>query len=242
MASRRELGAMRDAALKLVLLPVLAAQGWRARKTARVLQEPEGPREGVIGQGPLLRLLILGDSSAAGVGVADQRDAISGLLTQALSQTHQVAWRLNAVSGATTADTLERVTGQETGPFDMAVMALGVNDITKGATLRRWLGEQKELCESLRHDLGCAHVFVSGIPPIGSFTLLPDPLRWVLAEQGNRWDRALINMLEGMDGCHHVKAAESLAPHQMAEDGFHPSGEVYEMWADAILEQMRPLL
>jgi len=233
---------MRDAAVKLALLPVLAAQGWRVRKTARILPEPEGAREGVVGQGSLLRLLILGDSSAAGVGVSHQRDAISGRLTQAVSQTHRVAWRLNAVSGATTAATLARLTQEETGPFDMAVLALGVNDITKGASLRRWLGQQRVLCERLQRDFGCGHVFVSGLPPIGSFPLLPDPLRWVLAEQGRRWDRALISMLEGMAGCHHVKAADSLEPHQMAEDGFHPGGEVYEMWVDAILKQMRSLL
>lgn len=233
---------MHDAAVKLALLPILAAQGWRARKTARELPEPKGPRDGITGLGPLLRLLILGDSSAAGVGVSDQRDAISGRLTRALSKTHRVEWRLNAVSGATTAATLERLSEQETGPFDIAVVALGVNDITKGATLRRWLGQQRELCERLRSDFGCAHVFVSGVPPIGSFPLLPDPLRWVLAEQGRRWDRALIAMLEGMEGCHHVKAAESLEPHQMADDGFHPGAEVYEMWVDAILKQLRPLL
>ncbi|TDT77499.1 lysophospholipase L1-like esterase [Litoreibacter halocynthiae] len=233
---------MRDAAVKLALLPLLAAQGWRARKSARQLPEPDGPREGIDGEGPLLRLLVLGDSSAAGVGVAHQREAIMGRLVQSLSQTLRVAWRLNAVSGATTGATLARLTAEETGPFDMAVVALGVNDITKGATLRRWLGQQRELCERLRTDFGCAHVFVSGVPPIGSFPLLPDPLRWVLAEQGRRWDRALIAMLDGMDGCHHVKAAESLAPDQMAEDGFHPGAEVYEMWADAILKQLRPLL
>ncbi|RLJ41518.1 lysophospholipase L1-like esterase [Litoreibacter meonggei] len=233
---------MRDAAVKLALLPLLAAQGWRARKTARQLPEPDGPREGVDGEGPPLRLLVVGDSSAAGVGVAHQREAITGRLVQALSQTHRVAWRLNAVSGATTAATLARLTAEETGPFDVAVVALGVNDITKGATLRRWLGLQRELCERLRDDFGCAHVLVSGVPPIGSFPLLPDPLRWVLAEQGRRWDRALISMLDEMEGCHHVKAAESLDPHQMADDGFHPGAEVYEMWVDAILEQMRPLL
>ncbi|EPX79253.1 SGNH/GDSL hydrolase family protein [Litoreibacter arenae] len=233
---------MRDAAVKLALLPVLAAQGWRARKSARLLPEPEGPREGVTGEGALLRLLIIGDSSAAGVGVGTQADAISGRLVSALAQTRRVDWRLNAVSGATTAQTLQRLTAEETGPFDMAVTALGVNDVTKGATLRRWLGHQREMCDRLREDFGCAHVFVSGMPPIGSFPLLPDPLRWVLAEQGRRWDRALIAMLEDMEGCHHVKAAESLTPEQMSEDGFHPGPQVYRMWAEAVLEEMRPYL
>ncbi|SDW96529.1 SGNH/GDSL hydrolase family protein [Litoreibacter albidus] len=233
---------MRDAALKLALLPVLALQGWRARKVAQVLPEPDGPRAGTVGQGPDLRLLIVGDSSAAGVGVGHQRDALAGQLTRVLADTRTVTWRLNGVSGATTVQTLGRIKAEETGPFDVAVVALGVNDITKGAFLRPWLRAQRALCAELQGRLGCRYVLVSGLPPMASFWLLPNPLRWVLAAQARRWDRALHHMLEGMEGCYHVKAAEHLAPDQMAKDGFHPSAETYTMWADAILKQMRPLL
>lgn len=233
---------MRDVALKLALLPVLAAQGWRARMQAQKLPEPEGPRSGIVGQGPSLRLLILGDSSAAGVGVDHQDQALTGHLTRALSQRHLLEWRLNAVSGATTADTLARLEADEVGPFDLAVTALGVNDVTKGATLSRWLGAKRELCERLRNDFGCAHVYVSGMPPIGSFPLLPDPLRWVLAQQGRRWDRAMQGMIARMEGCHYVAAAESLEPEQMSPDGFHPGPQVYDIWAQAVLETMRPHL
>ncbi|PTX55614.1 lysophospholipase L1-like esterase [Litoreibacter ponti] len=233
---------MRDVALKLALLPVLAAQGWRARKTARSLDAPEGARSGVVGQGAPLRLLILGDSSALGVGTRHQRDAISGQLTRRMARKRQVHWTLNAVSGATTAQTLARLKAEESGPFDMAVICLGVNDVTKNETLRRWLGRKRALCETLRGAYGCEHVFVSGMPPIGSFPLLPNPLRWVLAQQGRRWDRALAVMLGGMEGCYYVKAAESLRPEQMSEDGFHPGPQVYAMWAREVMSEMEPFL
>ena len=58
-------------ALKLALAPVLVAQALRTRRRAPVLPEPAGPRQGCVGQGESeLRLLIAGDSSAAGVGVS----------------------------------------------------------------------------------------------------------------------------------------------------------------------------
>ena len=55
--------------------PVLLAQGHYVRRVTPRLPEPEGLRQGVEGSGPPLRLLILGDSSAAGVGVATQAEA-----------------------------------------------------------------------------------------------------------------------------------------------------------------------
>ena len=73
-------------ALKLALAPLLVAQAVRTRKRAPVLPEPAGPRQGCVGQGDgvELRLLIAGDSSAAGVGVAHQDQALAGHLSRAL--------------------------------------------------------------------------------------------------------------------------------------------------------------
>ena len=72
-------------ALKLVLSPLLAAQAISTRRRAPALPEAAGPREGQVGQGPrALRVLVAGDSSAAGVGVAHQDDAFSGYFTRAL--------------------------------------------------------------------------------------------------------------------------------------------------------------
>jgi hypothetical protein len=71
-----------ETSLKLLLAPLLIWQGLHVRKHALVLPEPAGPRSGTLGSGAPLRLLILGDSSAAGVGVAHQSEALSGQLTQ----------------------------------------------------------------------------------------------------------------------------------------------------------------
>ncbi len=69
---------MLDMVVRTVLLPVLLGQAVYLRKNVVKLPEPEGARIGVLGEGPLLRLLILGDSSAAGVGVETQADALLG--------------------------------------------------------------------------------------------------------------------------------------------------------------------
>ena len=52
----------------LALLPVLFVQGTKVRKNTPRLLEASGDREGTVGKGRPLSLLILGDSAAAGVG------------------------------------------------------------------------------------------------------------------------------------------------------------------------------
>ena len=92
-------------ALKLVLAPVLVAQAVGTRRRAPLLPEAAGARAGRLGDGgEVLRVLIAGDSSAAGVGVEQQEQALAGYLSRALHQRAQrpVDWTLHAKSGLTT--------------------------------------------------------------------------------------------------------------------------------------------
>jgi len=119
-------------ALKLVLSPLLAAQAISTRRRAPVLPEAAGPREGQIGHGPgALRVLIAGDSSAAGVGVAHQDDAFSGYFTRALHRrtARPVRWRLVARTGYTTLQVHELLRESRLPVADVAVVLTGVNDV-----------------------------------------------------------------------------------------------------------------
>ena len=100
---------MLDLAARILLFPVLAAQAVYVRHSALRLADPSGRREGVSGQGPVLRLLIVGDSSAAGVGTSHQEEALLGHMRKRLSQTNTVYWTVEAKTGATTADMITRL-------------------------------------------------------------------------------------------------------------------------------------
>ena len=88
--------------VKLLLSPLLVTQAVRTRRRAPALPVAAGPRSGQVGevgQKPALRLLIVGDSSAAGVGVPTQDLALAGQLTRTLAQQAAVAvhWQLVAL-------------------------------------------------------------------------------------------------------------------------------------------------
>lgn len=75
-----------DQTPRLLLLPVLIWQALGVRRRALSLPEPAGPKSETAGTGPVLRPLITGDSSAAGVGVSNQGEALSGQLVTRFSR------------------------------------------------------------------------------------------------------------------------------------------------------------
>ncbi len=228
-----------DVAARFVLMPLLLAQGAYLRRTVLQLPDPTGARSGTLGSGPPLRLLIVGDSSALGVGVTDQREALLGQVSSRLADTYTVHYTLKAVSGARTGDVLSWLDTLPEGPFDLVITALGVNDVTKVVPLRRFRQRQIALVGALKAQLGDPFVVVSGLPPVHQFPLLRPPLRWILGEQARRFDRNLDHVTARYTRCAVVRPKLGLGRHNMAADGFHPGPAVYAAWADDIIALLR---
>ena len=167
-----------DVIARWLLLPVLAVQGIVVRARTPILPEAIGPRSGMAGKGPPLRVLILGDSSGAGVGVTHQSEALSGQLVDALSANFKVTWVLIAKSGATTLDAQRMLAQVTERTFDVAVLALGVNDAIRITPLKIWQQRQNTLRQTLRNEFGVTDVFVTAVPPLEVFPALPKLLRW----------------------------------------------------------------
>jgi lysophospholipase L1-like esterase len=224
---------------KLLLTPLLVAQALRTRARLPRLPEADGPRAGVVGDGPPLRLLIAGDSSAAGVGVERQRDALAGLLSRELARRcgATVHWRLVARSGLSTEQTL-RLLRDELDPqrpcFDVAVVATGVNDVIEQVPSERAVAQREALANWLRNAVGVAHVVFVPLPPVHRFPGLPQPLRWIAGEDARRHDGALARWTRTRTDVSRPDVALPLAPESMAADGFHPGAPVYRSCAAAV--------
>ena len=227
-----------DQLLRVPLLPVLAAQGLSVRRKAQLLPEPIGPREGRAGRGPRLRLLIAGDSSAAGVGAGTQAQALSGYLVERLAKHYTVEWQLEATTGHTTQDTISRLQTLNR-PFDMAVTALGVNDVTRGATCRQFVERQTQLLQLLTGPLGVRRLVVSAVPQMNRFPALPQPLAWVLGRQAARLDQGLQQVVASFPQARHLTLDLPDDPALAASDGYHPSPKTYAIWAEEAARLLR---
>ncbi|KNZ32691.1 MAG: hypothetical protein AD742_10760 [Methylibium sp. NZG] len=228
-------------AAKLALSPLLLWQGRSVRQRALRLPEAEGARVGVAGTGAVcLRVLIVGDSSAAGVGAATQAQALAGRLSEALALRlgGSVSWQLIAQTGHTTRDAVEALKVLPLHPADVMVTALGVNDVVAQVPAQRWLADLGKLDWLAGKRAGVHHIVHSGVPPMHAFPLLPQPLRWVLGADAHRFNKALADwVMMYPDRCvlplpfeDHIANAGPL----MAEDGFHPGPAIYALWAEQL--------
>lgn len=234
---------------KAALFPLLLAQALYVKRKALDLPEAAGAREGEVVPPKQrlrllapLRVLVVGDSSAAGVGVGHQRDALATQLALSLADEmgRPVHWQLIARTGHTSIEALAHAR-EESGRVlkaDILVSALGVNDVVRQIPTSRTLEQLQQLHAWARETAGVRYWLHSGVPPMQQFPLLPAPLRWLLGRQadllnqqlqqhlGDQRDRALRRIP--------VALRCDIANGLMAEDGFHPSAQGYAMWGEAL--------
>lgn len=162
---------------KILLAPILLIQGLYVRKTIIKLPEASGARAGQRGDGPTLKLLILGDSAAAGVGAACQEQALSGSVVKALESHFTVQWTLLAKTGETTDSMRIQLMQADLDAFDVVLISLGVNDTTSGKSVQMYEQQTVALIQQLKNQLDAEHIIFSGLPPMGNF--LPFPIHCV---------------------------------------------------------------
>ncbi len=229
-----------SAVLKLALSPLLLVQALGTRWRLPRLPEADGPREGVAGRGAAaLSLLILGDSSAAGVGVDTQADALAGQLSQALAKRLRcrLHWQLCAQSGVTTAQALALL--DDARPADVAVVVSGVNDVVDQVPPARAIQHREQLLMALRQRTGARHVVMTPVPPMHRFAGLPQPLRWVAGRDAAAHERALAAWVRTQHGVSHLPFDLPMDdPALLARDGFHPGAPLYRVWGAALAEHI----
>ncbi len=221
----------------ILLAPALIAQGRYVRRKTEKLPEPKGERVGCLGNGPALRLLIVGDSAGAGVGCDDQEEALLGQLTARLSRICRVNFRLEANTGDTTQECLDKLRQLPSQEFDVVITSLGVNDVTSSSTAYGFRKRQSALVQEMKTRFSAKLIILSGLPPMSHFPALPNPLRWYLGERANQFDRIVagIALLENTDYIAFEFDGDNTV---MARDGFHPGPRVYAQWADLVFERI----
>ncbi|WP_083095817.1 SGNH/GDSL hydrolase family protein [Pseudophaeobacter leonis] len=237
-----------DQILRLPLLPLLALQAITVRRRALILPEPRGPRQGQMAQERLqqgeleqerqLRVLIAGDSSAAGVGVSAQSQGLSGQLAAQLSAQFEVHWRLEATTGHQTRDTITRLQALPKQQFDVIILALGVNDVTHGTTRTRFYRQQSQLMQLLLDRFEPRLILACGVPQMQHFPALPQPLAWVLGRQSARLDNVLAALASEHPAVAHMPFQLPQDPALAAADGYHPSAQAYRLWALGLGEKI----
>ncbi|MDG4828634.1 SGNH/GDSL hydrolase family protein [Solwaraspora sp. WMMD1047] len=199
-----------------------------------------------------LRLVLLGDSSALGVGVDRVADTVGGQLSRLLAEGvggrpgagEREVWLSSvAVSGSRSTDLATQVARALLGDRpDVAVILIGANDATAARRPAEIAAHLGMAVRRLR-DAG-VEVVVGTCPDLGAVRAIAPPLRQVAGWLGRRTARAQAVAVRDAGGTV-VDLATDTGPVFRADagtlchDGFHPSADGYRVWAYALLPAVR---
>lgn len=224
-----------------LLLPVLLPLALHTRRHALRLPAAAGAQRGLAGAdwpGEPLRLLVLGESTVAGVGAASQEQALVGQLAHALANRQQrpVAWRACGENGITAAQAWERLVPEVAGePADLVLLVFGVNDSTGLSSMRRWQCALNSL--AAHFSGGGARVAFSAVAPMQHFSALPWLLRSMLGMRAAMLDAAL-RQVAADSAVEYCPLQLRFSAEYLAPDGYHPSSEGYRVWAEGLAEAL----
>jgi lysophospholipase L1-like esterase len=190
-----------------------------------------------------LRLVLIGDAIALGVGVDTVDETVGGQLARLLADAGAaVTLSTVAVSGARCADLATQVARAQLGIRpDLAVILAGTNDATHLVRPGEAAASLATAVRRLR-DGGTA-VVVGTCPDLGALRAVAPPLRQLGGWYGRRMARAQASAARAA-GASVVDLAGQVGPVFRADrgmychDGFHPSADGYRVLAYALFPEL----
>jgi len=229
----------------LGFLLTLLRQGRHVRASTPILPPAAGPVAGHMDGGePPLRMALLGESTVAGVGAPTHRESLAGCMASSLARLtgRAVEWRAIGQSGATARTTLETLLERlPEGGADAVALVLGVNDTVTLRPAPLFARDLAELVRAVRRRTGDVAIVVAGVPPLGVFPALPQPLRGFLGLQARTLDITAARLIRWMPATVYVPT-RGVAPADFATDGYHPGPSGYAVWGEALARALATLI
>lgn len=230
---------------------IAATQGIWLRATVKPAPPAVGPDHGTVVGGPpadgppadgsaaggsagTLRVVVLGDSTAAGCGVATHEDGFAGCLARDLAARtgRPVAWRAVGQFGATGTRIRHQLLPRVGPGQDLVVLLAGANDVLARRKPDIWRENLAQILDTLADRT--RHAAVVGIPPFALFPSIPATLGRYLTESAHALDEVSRQLCTGRLGARWVAATDEPGPDFFATDRFHPSGAGYRLWAESV--------
>ncbi|MBO6551793.1 MAG: SGNH/GDSL hydrolase family protein [Roseitalea sp.] len=215
------------------MFPVYAWQGIRLRmRIERLLPAPVPTQGAFPGNSPEVRLLVMGDSTVASVGMETLEDTLAFNIAKAVNDETgwPVSWRAAGGNSATASDLRDFIVPHvEPRDWTHIALSVGINDMKNFHMVRRFKRDFGALLYSARARFPQARIVWCPIPDMRQCPALPPTLGRILAARAE-----LINAM-GARMCRERGAivTDPVPPQSVdafARDGFHPNGDGYRVW------------
>lgn len=229
-----------SAAALLPAYPFLYLQGRRVRRKVGVLPDAAGEKTGICGSLPeTANLLVLGESTVAGLGARTHETALAGQFARFLSAKigKSVRWRAIGKNGVTAKrallDLVPQIPADET--YDYVLLGIGGNDVLKLSSPFKWRKDMTELLRVIREKYPRAVIFMTNAPAVHLSPVLPQPIKFLLGNLSLLHDRNSQEFTAKLENVRYFHRPDKITVGFFA-DGIHPSEQGYADWAERMVE------
>ena len=186
------------------------------------------------------KLLVIGESTAAGVGARTHETALAGQFSRFLSRKidASVEWQVIGKSGITVAETVRELVPQiPNEKFDYVLVALCGNEVLSLRSPRQFRRDMLQLLEILRAKAPDATFFITNAPAIRLSPVLPHPIKFILGHLSALHDKNIREFTAPMNKILYFPQPSEVVEDFFA-DGIHPSEKGYALWSERMIETL----
>jgi lysophospholipase L1-like esterase len=230
------------ALLTWLAFPVYVWQGLGVRRRTSRMLPAQGPvMHEIAGTTPAISLLVLGDSSAASVGIEQSEYGLAaqlaGLIAERTGQA--VRWRAAGFNSATSGQIRDYVLPNlSADPWTHIVLAIGTNDTKNFHSVPRFKKEFGGLLYALRAKWPEARVVWSPALEFTRAPAMPSLLGRILEIRATEMNKMGVRLCNERGAVPAARLPITNPEAGFASDGFHASEAGYRAWADHLQESV----
>ena len=182
------------------------------------------------------KILGLGESPMAGVGIAKHSLTLTGLTAVKLNKLLgcSVKWEILAESGLSLKN-LNKLIGEQLGKnADLVLVSMGGNDVFQLTPPWVWKNNINTCVKLLFEKENKPLILFSPVPPVGRFPAIPNPLRITFSFWGLLLQASLAQTINSMDNAYLLDERFPEGKEYYLEDGIHPSPLAYDPWSEKL--------
>jgi len=228
------------------VLPIIYIEGKIIQYRIKKLSEAKG-NSGTAGHEYKRNksILFIGESTMAGVGIAEHQEGFAGTLAKELSSRLKIkiSWKVNAKSGFTAKQVTRFIVPEiEENHYDLIIVGLGGNDAFTIRNPNKWIRHIKELIAHLNQKFDEAPIAFLNLPPIKEFPAFSPLMKLTLGNLVLILNEALKKFTSGQSKIYFnpelihlekwIQKNEQIKDlKDFFSDGVHPSELTYQLWA-----------
>jgi lysophospholipase L1-like esterase len=235
--------------ITIPLVPLLYFQGKKIKKNVPRLPEAIGTKGSTsIASNKVLRMLTIGESTIAGVGVTTHQEGFTGSLAKELASQLNVDidWAVYAKSGYTAKKVCEKLieTISEQS-IAIIVIGLGGNDAFELNSPKKWNRDVRALIKSIQLKFKGVPIIFTNMPPIKEFPAFTGLIKFTIGNLVTILGNELEKVVKDFDAVYYytrpVSSVDLIKRYNLKikesdffSDGVHPSRITYQIWAKDI--------